>query len=90
MITLADGTLRYVTLEKAFDLFGERGDRTILGGWDDDGGHLNFGEGPKPTVEEFEKHVRTLINEPAEPQRTQVSSRPASAAPAEEKPTGEQ
>lgn len=65
LVTMPDGTLRYLTLEKAIDLFGEGGPATVLGGWDPEGAHLNFGEGSEPTVEEFAKLVRAFLAKPA-------------------------
>lgn len=41
---------RYITLEKGFSLDGES--RTVLGEWQQ-GSHLNYGDGPAPSVEEF-------------------------------------
>lgn len=64
LVTKPDGSLQYLTLEKSIDLFGEGGPATVLGGWDQDGTHLNFGEGSKPTVEEFEKLVRAFLEKP--------------------------
>lgn len=65
LVTKADGTLLYLTLEKAIDLFGTGESPTVFGGWDEDGGHLNYGEGSQPTVEEFGKLVRAFLEKPA-------------------------
>lgn len=64
LVTKPDGSLQYLTLEKAIDLFGDGAPATVLGGWDPEGAHLNFGEGSKPTVEEFEKRVRAFLENP--------------------------
>lgn len=60
-----DGTLRYLTLERAIDLAGADGPATVLGGWDAEGAYLSFGEGSPPIVEEFERRVRALLAQPA-------------------------
>ena len=41
----------YITLEKGMEADGT--DRTVLGAWDKEGGHLNYGDGPEPTLENF-------------------------------------
>jgi hypothetical protein len=48
---LTNAAVRYFTLEQGFDLEGHS--RTVLCEWNKDGTHVNFGEGPSPTVERF-------------------------------------
>lgn len=64
LVTMPDGGLHYLTLERSFDLFGTDQNATVLGGWDADGAHLNYGEGAKPVLADFERQVRTFINRP--------------------------
>lgn len=64
LIAMPDGTLHYLTLERSFDLLGTGENATVLGGWDDEGGHLNYGEGAKPVLADFERQVRAFINRP--------------------------
>lgn len=61
LITMPDGSLHYLTLERSFDLLGTGNEFTVLGGWDVEGGHLNFGEGAKPVLADFERQVRAFI-----------------------------
>jgi hypothetical protein len=48
---LADAPVRYFTLELGFDL--DSKPRTVLCEWTKSGAHVNFGDGPAPTVEQF-------------------------------------
>jgi len=64
LVALPDGQQRYFTLEKPVDPLGEGGPVTVLGGWDDEGAHLNYGPGPRPTPEEFVASVRRLVGSP--------------------------
>jgi hypothetical protein len=63
LVTLPDGTRRYVTLERPVNPANAGRDSTRLGGWDEEGGHLDFGAGPPPVLAEFERAVRRLVRE---------------------------
>lgn len=64
LVAMPDGTLHYLTLERSFDLLGTGENATVLGSWDAEGGHVNYGEGAKPVLADFERQVRTFINRP--------------------------
>ena len=55
--------LRYLALELGFTLEGTRG--TVLGEWTAEG-HLNYGNGPDPSVEAFLKSVGELLTDKRE------------------------
>jgi hypothetical protein len=65
LVEMPGGGLSYFTLEKPFDPLGEGVPETMLGGWDQEGTHLNFGPGPKPIPEDFVAAVRRLVAPPA-------------------------
>ena len=52
MIFKSPATLRCFTLEKGVNLE-DGAQRTVLCEWTRDGNHMNFGDGPSPTVEAF-------------------------------------
>lgn len=57
LVELPDKSLRYFTLERPVEPPGEGAPETMLGGWDPEGAHLNYGPGPAPTPEEFARVV---------------------------------
>ena len=50
--------LRYFTLEAAGESYPAR---TVLGEWDAEGKHLNYGAGPEPSVEAFTQAVTARV-----------------------------
>lgn len=51
---------RYFTLEKGFSLDGTP--RTVLGEWTTES-HLNYGDGPEPTLESFVERIAAMCSE---------------------------
>ncbi len=51
--------LRYFTLERVNSQDGSL--RTMLGEWTRDGSHLNYGDGPRPTLTGFLTGIETLL-----------------------------
>jgi hypothetical protein len=62
--------LRYLTLEASYD-WSNQEERTVLGEWTAQGGHLNYGTGPGPNPQEFLLSVCGLLEESRE-RRLQV------------------
>jgi hypothetical protein len=60
---LKNAPVRYFTLELGFDL--DSTPRTVLCEWTKDGTHVNFGDGPAPTLEGFVAAVSSHLR-PAE------------------------
>ena len=59
-------SFRFYTFEKAEDIMGE-GLKACIGGWSEDGSHLNFGFSKEETEEAFLKLVNDLLHTPARP-----------------------
>ncbi|MBZ0119481.1 MAG: hypothetical protein K8H88_21000 [Sandaracinaceae bacterium] len=53
MLVFSRRELRYLTLEVGVTLTGDQAGRTVLGEWTQEPSHLNFGDGPPPTREDF-------------------------------------
>jgi hypothetical protein len=50
--------IRYFTLEAAADSYATR---TVLGEWDEEGKHVNYGVGPEPSLEGFVQSLTALV-----------------------------
>jgi hypothetical protein len=72
-VAAPDG-LRYFTLERGADAQG--GARTVLCAWSREGSHLNFGDGPAPTVEGFAGAINALLLRDRSPSAAFHSGRP--------------
>ncbi|HYC71126.1 MAG TPA: hypothetical protein VEB66_07975 [Opitutaceae bacterium] len=82
LVTMPDGGLHYLTLERSFDLLGTGQDVTVLGGWDAEGGHLNYGEGARPVLADFERQVRAFIGKPPQVHApANAETKPRTSAP---------
>lgn len=51
--------LRFFTMEKGYSIAG--GDRTVFCEWTADGQHLNFGDGPPATVQDFVRAIQERL-----------------------------